>query len=157
LWFFKHHIMTIEEAIKVSEFPSLEQKLSINLIYTHSWAYEQLQQFFGEHGLTSQQYNVLRILRGRYPEGYTTSEILERMMEKNAGVSRLVDRLVKKGLVVKRVSSIDKRLVDVVVSENALKIMEKMDMERIRIDEIYVNLNELEMQQLNELLDKLRG
>ena len=149
--------MRIEDEIKVDQFPSIQQKLSINLIYTHDWAYNHLQSFFGEYDLTSQQYNVLRILRGNYPKGYTTSEILERMMEKNAGVSRLVDRLVKKGLVEKKTSSIDKRLVDIVISESALKILERMDINRHRIDDIYANLDENEIEQLNRLLDKLRG
>lgn len=149
--------MRIEEAIKVKRFPSPQQKLSINLIYTHMWAYDQLQAFFGEYGLTSQQYNILRILRGQYPNGLSTSGILERMMEKNAGVSRLVDRLVKKNLVEKSVSPADKRLVDVTISARGLEIVEAMDRARHRIDEIYSNLEESEIDLLNNLLDKLRG
>ena len=148
--------MRIEDEIKVAKFPSIQQKLSINLIYTHDWAYNRLQSFFDEYDLTSQQYNVLRILRGNYPEGYTTSEILERMMEKNAGVSRLVDRLVKKGLATKKTSAVDKRLIDVVISEKALEVLEQMDNNRFRIDEIYSNLDTSEIEQLNNILDKLR-
>jgi DNA-binding MarR family transcriptional regulator len=149
--------MRIEDEIRIKEFPSKQQKLSINLIFTHFWAYEKLQTFFGEHGLTSQQYNVLRILRGQYPEGLTTSEILQRMMEKSAGVSRLVDRLVKKGLVRKSVSNFDKRLVDVTINQKGLQIVENMDSEKQRIDEIYSNLTEQEVDTMNTLLDKMRG
>ncbi len=149
--------MRIEDEIQVKKFPSKQQKLSINLIFTHVWAYEKLQAFFGEHGLTSQQYNVLRILRGQYPEGLTTSEILQRMMEKNAGVSRLVDRLIKKGLVNKSPSDFDKRLVDVTINQKGLQIVENMDLERHRIDEIYSNLSEQEIDTMNALLDKMRG
>jgi len=134
--------MKIEDEIRVERFPSIQQKLSINIIFTHVWAYEQLKQFFGEYGLTPQQSNVLRILRGQYPKALTTSEIHTRMMEKNAGISRLVDRLLKKRFVEKTICEKDRRLVDVVISDKGLRVLEKMDQNRHGIDAIYSNLSE---------------
>lgn len=149
--------MRIEDAIKVKRFPSKQQKLSINLIYTTSWAGTRLQEFFGEYNLTSSQYNILRILRGHDPKPMTTSEISERMIHRDANTSRLVDRLIKKGLVKKSVSEVDRRLVDVVITPNGLDTLSKMDAERGRIDDIFANLSEQEIDQLNDLLDKLRS
>ncbi len=149
--------LRIEDAIKVKKFPSKQQKLSINLIFTTSWAGTRLQEFFGEYDLTSSQYNILRILRGHYPNSMTTSKISERMIHRDAGASRLVDRLIKKGLAKKSVSEVDRRLVDVVITPNGLDALSKMDAERGRIDDIFGNLSEEEIDQLNDLLDKLRS
>ncbi|MFT5144502.1 MAG: DNA-binding MarR family transcriptional regulator [Rhodothermales bacterium] len=148
--------MRIEEAIRVSAFPSERQKLSINLIYTTSWADIQLQQFFGEFGVTSAQYNVLRILRGAHPEPMTTSAIQERMIHRNAGASRLVDRLVGAGTAIKMPGKSDRRLVDVWISAKGLSVLEEMDAQKERIDQIYGGLSDVEVAQLNSLLDKLR-
>ncbi|MFB3132522.1 MAG: MarR family winged helix-turn-helix transcriptional regulator [Rhodothermales bacterium] len=149
--------MRIEDAIEVQGFPSKQQKLSINLIYTTSWADVQHQEFFGEYDLTSSQYNVLRILRGHHPNPVTTSTIWQRMIHRNAGASRLVDRLIKKGLAQKSVCETDRRLVDVVITEKGLDVLAQMDAERHRIDEIYARLSEEEIDQLSDLLDKLRS
>ncbi|WP_456424920.1 MarR family winged helix-turn-helix transcriptional regulator [Rhodocaloribacter sp.] len=149
--------MRIEDAIRVERFPSKQQKLSVNLIYTTSWADVQLQAFFGAYDLTSSQYNVLRILRGSHPEPVTTSTICERMIHRNAGASRLVDRLIKKGLAQKSVCATDRRLVDVRLTQKGLDVLAQMDAERHRIDAIYSRLSEEEIDRLNELLDKLRG
>lgn len=149
--------MTIEEALNVDEFPSLAQKLNVNLEYTYTWASDQLQEFYHKFGLTAQQYHVLKILKSRYPRGYTTSEILNGMKEKNSGVSRLVDRLVKKDLVRKEAHKVDKRLVDIVISKKAIDILNEMQINRFKMDEVFENLTYDEMNELSLLLDKLRG
>ncbi|MEQ9051714.1 MAG: MarR family transcriptional regulator [Marinoscillum sp.] len=149
--------MKIEDEIKGEDFVSVQHKLRVNLNFTYLWTQDQLQHFFAGYGLTAQQYNVLRILRGAFPHSYTTSQILDRMLEKNAGVSRLVDRLLKKELVIKEVSAKDKRLVDVTISYKGHALCERMDEEMKQVDSIYNNLDLEEMDQLNHLLDKLRG
>lgn len=149
--------MTIEEAINVDEFPSLAQKLNANLAYTFTWTSDKLQEFYLKYGVTAQQHNVLKILKSRYPRGYTTSEVLAHMMEKNAGVSRLVDRLVKKGLVIKEAHKGDKRLVDVVISKKGIDVINELQLNRFQTDKVFENLSYEEMNQLSLLLDKLRG
>ena len=74
--------MRIENEIQVEEFPSVYQKVSINLIYTMTWADLRLQEFFGEFGMTSSQYNVLRILRGQHPKPVSTAFIRDRMIHR---------------------------------------------------------------------------
>ena len=149
--------MRIEDEIQVEEFPSVYQKVSINLIYTMTWADLRLQEFFSEFGLTSSQYNVLRILRGQHPKPVSTAFIKDRMIHRNAGSSRLVDRLEGKGFVTKSTCESDRRLIDVVITRAGLRVLKQMDIQRRRIDEIYANLSEREAAQLNRLLDKIRG
>jgi DNA-binding MarR family transcriptional regulator len=148
--------MRIEDAIHVAAFPSVYQKVSINLIYTMTWADVRLQEFFGEFGLTSSQYNVLRILRGQHPKPVSTALIRDRMIHRNAGVSRLVDRLAEKGFLVKSTCEKDRRLVDVVITEAGLSVLKQMDDQKARIDAIYANLSEEEAGELSRLLDKIR-
>jgi len=148
--------MRIEDAIQVAAFPSVYQKLSINLIYTMTWADVRLQEFFGECGLTSSQYNVLRILRGQHPTPVSTALIRDRMIHRNAGVSRLVDRLADKGLLTKSTCETDGRRVDVVITEAGLGVLKQMDDQKARIDAIYANLSEEEAVELSRLLDKIR-
>ncbi len=149
--------MRIEDEINIESFPSMQQKLNINLMYSYTWAQEQLQAFFGQFGLTAQQYNVLRILRDHHPKAMTTSQILEEMIEKNAGVSRLVDRLVKKDMVIKVVSHKDRRLVDVTISDTGMQALDRMDQHDQQVDDVFNNLSLGEMMTLNRLLDKMRG
>ena len=148
--------MSIEDAIQVERFPSVYQKVSINLIYTMTWADVRLQEFFGEFDLTSSQYNVLRILRGQHPKPVSTALIRDRMIHRNAGVSRLVDRLAEKGFLTKSTCETDRRLVDVVITEAGLGVLRKMDDQKARIDAIYANLSEDEALELSRLLDKIR-
>ena len=148
--------MRIEDEIQVGGFPSVYQKVSINLIYTMTWADVRLQEFFGEFGLTSSQYNVLRILRGQHPKPVSTAFIRDRMIHRNAGVSRLVDRLAAKEFVIKSTCGTDRRLVDVVITESGLSILQQMDDQSARIDEIYASISEQEAAQLSRLLDKIR-
>ena len=148
--------MRIEDAIQVEKFPSVYQKVSINLIYTMTWADVRLQEFFGEFDLTSSQYNVLRILRGQHPNPVSTALIRDRMIHRNAGVSRLVDRLAEKGYLTKSPCEADRRLVDVVFTRTGLEVLQKMDEQRARIDKIYANLSAQEAEELSRLLDKIR-
>jgi DNA-binding MarR family transcriptional regulator len=148
--------MRIEDAIQVDTFPSVYQKVSINLIYTMTWADVRLQEFFGEFNLTSSQYNVLRILRGQHPRPVSTAVIRDRMIHRNAGVSRLVDRLAEKGLLTKSTCEADRRLVDVVITPAGLDVLRRMDDQKARIDAIYANLSEDEALELSRLLDKIR-
>jgi len=148
--------MRIEEAIHVDKFPSVYQKVSINLIYTMTWADVRLQEFFGEFNLTSSQYNVLRILRGQHPKPVSTALIRDRMIHRNAGVSRLVDRLAEKEFLTKSTCETDRRLVDVIITKAGLGVLKQMDDQRARIDEIYANLSKEEAEELSRLLDKIR-
>lgn len=149
--------MGIQEDIKQTKFRSEYQKALVNIIYTSSWIAEKLRRFLEPHGLTHQQYNVLRILRGSYPNPLSTIEIRSRMLDKMSDVSRIVDRLVAKGLVEKRVSRKDKRLVDIIISQKGKALMSEMDKYLDDMDKIAVNITETEARNLNRILDKMRA
>ncbi|MCB0837361.1 MAG: MarR family transcriptional regulator [Bacteroidetes bacterium] len=149
--------MKIEDAIQQkTPFKSIWQKTVVNLIYTHNFINNRHKDLFKPYGITPQQYNVLRILRGQFPKPMSTSCIRERMLDHMSDVSRIVDRLVKKDLVKRNVCKSDKRLVDVVIGKKGLEVLEEIDNKINILDELIGNLTEQEAETLNELLDKLR-
>jgi len=148
--------MGIETDIHQATFKSGRQKAMINLLYSYGWVIEQIRLFLSDEDITHQQYNILRILRGSYPQPLSTLQIRERMLDKMSDTSRIVDRLVSKGLVEKTVCPADKRLVDVTVSEKGKELLAKLDAGSDHINEVMNSLSEDEAEQLSALLDKLR-
>ena len=147
--------MGIEKDINQQTFRNDYQKAAINLIYTYHWLNEKMKVYFDNEGITSQQFNILRILRGAGVP-ISTMQIRERMLDKMSDTSRIVDRLIVKQLVEKSVCPTDKRLVDVSITEKGLSLLQKMDTYEMEMDAILGNLSREEVQQLNSLLDKAR-
>lgn len=147
--------MSIEEDINQRKFRNEYQKASINIIYTFNWLSEKMRDLFEEHELTSQQFNILRILRGA-GQPLSTLQIRQRMLDKMSDTSRIVDRLIVKELVKKSVCKTDKRLVDVVITDKGKKLLSKLDEHQDEMDKVTGNLTEEEAKQLNFLLDKIR-
>jgi DNA-binding MarR family transcriptional regulator len=149
--------MKLEAAIKQTKFNTPELKLSLNFIYTYNWFIDVQKQYFAQYGITQQQFNVLRILRGNYPKPYSTSQIRDRMLDKMSDASRIVDRLVKKDLVVRSTCADDKRLVDVVISEKGLRLLENIDLTiEDNVNAPFRNFSESEKETFYNLLDKIR-
>lgn len=148
--------MGIEQDINQLKFASEHQKATINLIYTYNWMTEQMKYLFEQFGITGQQFNILRILRGAGAP-LSTLQIRQRMLDKMSDTSRIVDRLVIKQLVKKTVSKEDRRLVDVVITDKGMKLLEKMDKHQKDMDNIFGNLSLQETKTLNKLLDKIRN
>lgn len=147
--------MSIDKDIKQSSFKSEHQRAIINLIFTYSWTIERLKNIFDGEDLTMQQFNILRILRGN-EKPLSTLQIRERMLDKMSDTSRIVDRLVIKGLVKKITSKTDKRLVDVSITEKGKKVLKKLDGKENQIKNIVQALSDKEAKNLNKLLDKIR-
>ena len=148
--------MGIEKDIQQSSFRNSYQKAAVNLIYTVGWLRDKMKRFFEEEDITAQQYNILRILRGSFPQPLSTLQIRERMLEKMSDTSRIVDRLITKGLVKKIVCKKDRRLVDVVITDKGKKLLENLDEHQQEMDSILGNLSEEEANTLSNLLDRLR-
>src|SRR5690606_11178541 len=125
-------------------------------IYSYNWLMENTRKQLDKFDLTTQQYNILRILRGA-GEPLSTLQIRQRMLDKMSDTSRIVDRLVKKELVQKVICSSDRRLVDVTISEKGQQLLTEMDGHANEWDKLLHNLNEEEATELNRLLDKLRN
>lgn len=148
--------MGLTEDIKQSKFRNNRQKAALNILYTSNWLNEKTKEFLGEYDLTNQQFNVLRILRGSNTEPLSTQQIRERMLDKMSDTSRIVDRMLKKGLVKKKVCEGDKRLVDINITESGLDLLAKIDR---RENELFTGMNQLteeEAKLLSDLCDKVR-
>lgn len=149
--------MQIGEEIQSDKFEDNYHKAVINITYTYGWLSNTFRCRFERHNLTQQQFNVLRILRGQYPNPATINMIKERMLDKMSDASRIVDRLIQKGLVSRCTNNKDRRAVDIRISEAGLEVLSKMDEEFKTKDMLKNNLTEEEAGKLSDLLDKLRG
>ena len=147
--------MSLEKDISQASFRNDYQKAIINLIYTYNWMNEKMKKVFDKEDITAQQYNILRILRGA-DKPISTLQIRERMLDKMSDTSRIVDRLVLKGLAQKNTCKNDKRLVDVSISAKGKKLLENIDQHEKDMDAIFGNLSQTEAKTLNKLLDKIR-
>ena len=148
--------MGIEKDIQQARFRNAHQKASINLIYTIGWIRDRTKCIFEAEDITPQQFNILRILRGSYPQPLSTLQIRERMLEKMSDTSRIVDRLIAKGLVKKVTCKSDRRLVDVIITDKGKKLLEKLDLTQDELDAVLGNLSETDANTLSDLLDKIR-
>ncbi|MCO5948679.1 MarR family winged helix-turn-helix transcriptional regulator [Mucilaginibacter flavidus] len=149
--------MRIDDEIQSSKFENNYHKAVINLSYTYNWVNNETRSLFEKNNITIQQFNILRILRGQYPNPATVNLLKERMIDKMSDASRIVDRLVQKGLVSRCTNTKDRRAVDIRISEQGLKTLAIMDEEFKIKDFLKDNLTEEEAGQLSDLLDKLRG
>lgn len=148
--------MGIEHDIHQVHFTSAQQKAMLNILYTYGWLIERVKTFLADEDITHQQFNILRILRGAFPDPLSTLQIRERMLDKMSDTSRIVDRLIAKGLVKKTTCGKDKRLVDVTITETGQKLLKRLDAEGDHVSEIMGNLTEKEAEMVSALLDKLR-
>ncbi|GAB2693218.1 MarR family transcriptional regulator [Mucilaginibacter koreensis] len=149
--------MQIEKEIQASKFEDNHHRVIVNLSYTYGWLNNLLRYEFEKYNLTSQQFNVLRILRGQYPNPATVNLIKERMVDKMSDASRIVDRLVQKNLVSRCTNNKDRRAVDIRISDEGLEVLGKMDQEFQMKNLLKQNLTDQEAVALSDLLDKLRG
>jgi DNA-binding MarR family transcriptional regulator len=149
--------MKLEEEIKQKRFNNEYEKLVVNILFTGNWMNLVNSVNLKPCGLTLPQYNVLRILRGQYPEPATVNLLIDRMLDKSSNASRIVDRLLAKNLVTRKTCKKDRRSVDVVITEKGLELLKKIDALQQRWRKTFEKLSEAEAQKLNNLLDKLRG
>jgi len=149
--------MSIDKDIHQGKFKNQYHKATVNILYTYGWLMEQIKQVLADADITPQQFNILRILRGSYPNPLSTLQIRERMLDKMSDTSRIVDRLIVKDLVKKTVSQTDRRLVDVVISLRGRRLLKKLDSRQDELDGILKNLSDSEASDLSKLLDKIRN
>jgi len=149
--------MKIEEEIKQNKFHSEYQKLAINILFTNQWLATNTTKILKPHGISPQQYNVLRILKGQSPKAISVSNIMERMIDKMSNTSRLVEKLRQKELIERVTCEKDRRQVDVKITKKGLELLEKVKTEMNAFKTISNNLTEKEAKTINELLDKMRG
>jgi DNA-binding MarR family transcriptional regulator len=149
--------MRLEEAIKQKEFKDSYNKAIVNLLYTQSFIVTKQSSLFKPFGLSPEQYNVLRILKGQKGSPITVSSIQERMLNKMSNASRLVEKLKQKGMVVREECPTDRRQVDILITEKGMDVLSQLHNQMYELNRSLIQLNAEEVDQLNFLLDKLRG
>ena len=149
--------MLLEEEIQQKNFKSPHQKLAVNLLYTTNWLSNHYDSFFRGKDLTTQQYNVLRILRGQYPTPCTLKLVKERMLDRMSDASRIIDKLVMKDYVIRNQCPGDRRSVNLLISDKGLAVLKELDFIDDATREIFKHLPSEKIELLNELLDALRG
>lgn len=148
--------MRLEDEIK-TQFKSEYHKLVVNIIYTHNFVSKEIVKILKPHSITSQQYNLLRILRGQYPKPANINLLIDRMLDKMSNASRLVEQLREKGLLTRKRNINDRRNVDVIITDAGLRLLQDIDP---LIDEFSYSLDYLteeNAKNLNVLMDKLRN
>ncbi len=148
--------MRIEDAIKQPVFKTAYEKAIVNILYTGNWLVYNESKLFKEFGLTHPQYNVLRILKGQYPQAATVNLIIERMLDKSSNASRVVEKLRTKGFVVRKICKMDRRRVDVKITEKGLDVLENTTLKMNESRSAHKSLSDEEAETLSNLLDKLR-
>lgn len=147
----------IEDAIQQKEFKDPFNKAVVNLIFTQSYLVGAQQALFKPHDLSPEQYNVLRILRGQNGVPTTVSSIQDRMLNKMSNASRLVEKLKVKDLVRREECPSDRRQVDVLITSKGLDLLQQLEKKVEDCNRKFIHLTDYEIDQLNDLLDKLRG
>ena len=147
--------MKIQDEIK-SNFSNEYQKARVNIHFTNNYLSEQLLEIIKPLDVSPTQFNVLRILRGQQPAASSIGLLKERMLDKNSDISRVVDRMLTKKLVVRKECKLDRRQKDIQISQLGLDILSKIDAQEKELDKKMQHLTLEEVTQLNNLLDKIR-
>jgi len=148
--------MKIEDEIKQKEFKSAYQKMTVNLLFTTNWLSASHTRILKPYGISVQQYNILRILRGQHPNHINMGAILERMLDKSSNVTRLVDKLEAKNFVTRTSCAEDKRKFEVKITEEGLTVLKKLDKVTLDFTNFKEQISEEEALKISDLLDKIR-
>jgi DNA-binding MarR family transcriptional regulator len=149
--------MALEDDIQQDKFSNEFEKSAINILFTSSWLYNINATRLKKQGITPEQYNVLRILRGSYPEALMLADITCRMIDKSSNATRLVEKLRTKGFVKREITKGNRRQVDISITDKGLAVLKKIDAASEEWLETLKNITKTEAQELNRILDKLRG
>jgi DNA-binding MarR family transcriptional regulator len=149
--------MGLEQELKQERFDNVYEKMVVNIFFTGSWLANLNASRLKPFGLTPEQYNVLRILRGSHPKPMMLADITSRMIDRNSNATRLVEKLKSKGLVNREICETNRRQVDISITESGLAVLSRIDE---GLDGWLQNLKTIpqsEVETLNAILDKLRG
>ncbi len=131
--------------------------LRFNLLHTCSWITNSMRQFLSPYELTPKQYNILRILNERTPDSLSIQEIRDMLADRMSDASRLVDRLAKKQLIAKFPSDQDRRSNRARITPAGSELLAAVERDKAALnDQIGDRLSEQEIEQLNNLLDRLK-
>lgn len=147
--------MSIGVKIKQKKFRNEYLKATANLFYTSSYMALKTNNYLKTFGLTMPQYNILRILRGQFPNPAPVNLVIDRMLDKASNASRIIDKLETKSLVKRQNGIDDRRVVNVIISRKGMKLLEEIDAVESDMYFGLINLVESEIIEFNRLLDKI--
>lgn len=150
--------MRLEEVLKMDRFASAWHKALLEVMYTGEWLNLNIDRILKPFGLSHQQYNVLRILKGQYPQPVNLFEIQERMISRMSNATRLVEKLRLKGLVTRKTCEENRRRVEITITKKGLEALEEIT-PKVSDHESQVTkaISEKEAMQLSEILEKIRS
>jgi DNA-binding MarR family transcriptional regulator len=149
--------MKLEDEIKQKNFSSPYHRLTLNILFTASWLNTQTARILKPFGVTPQQYNVLRILRGQNQKPASVNLIQERMIDKSSNASRLIDKLVEKKLIERKTCPQDRRQVDIKIVQKGMELLASIDPQIKEMEAHFRSLSENDATSMSDLLDQLRG
>ena len=148
--------MKLEDELKQKTFGSPYRRMVVNVMFTDNWLQKELSCQLKQYGVSLQQNNVLGILRGQYPNPATLGLVQERMLDRDSNATRLVDKLLEKGLVTRCQCADNRRKVDIMNTEKGLELLKQTDTIMQNLEEKYSQISEEEAIKIGELMDKLR-
>ncbi|TDD74154.1 MarR family winged helix-turn-helix transcriptional regulator [Flavobacterium caseinilyticum] len=150
--------MKIEEILKSTVTMDNSKKIILNVLYTQNIITDNFNEILKPHEISGEQYNVLRILRGQKGNPANMCMIQERMLAKTSNTTRLVDKLLLKELVTRKVCLENRRKIEVLITQKGLDVLRELDPKVIAHEQFFSkNLNTEEINQLNQLLEKYRN
>lgn len=150
--------MKLEDELKQTKpFVSELQKLILNISVTSSYLNSAFSEFLKPYDITPHQYNVLRILKGKYPESYCNQDITQRMIDKSSNATRIVDKLLEKELVERTENKFDRRQVNIKITKKGLNLLASFEETPLSVHFGVANFDEEKAKKMNEWLDELRG
>lgn len=147
---------SIDQELKSNNFASEQVKANLNVMFTANWINNQVSAFLKPYNLTHEQFNVLRILRGKHPESMCQRDILQRMIARQSNLTLIVKKLKTKELIDVCKSDYDRREYVIRITESGLDMLSKIDKESLPSLTKMNQLSEKDARLLNELLDALR-
>ncbi len=148
--------MRLEDELKQEKFQSEFQKAILNILFTGNWLEADSNRILKPFGISTQQYNVLRILKGQGKNAISVNNIISRMIDKMSNASRLVEKLRQKGLIERVICEHDRRQVDVRVSKKGLALLLEAEKEMSKLGNIKSKISEKEAKIINLILEKIR-
>ena len=149
--------MTLEDEKHPPPVKDAYHRLTVNLHCTTSWFNRVSAAWLEPYDLSLQQFNVLRILRGQHPKPSRAALVQERMIDRMSNVSRLIEKLRQKGLVERHICRMDRRAVDVMITDKGLALLAELDKAEQAWLDTFKTLTPEETDTLNRLLYKLRS
>lgn len=129
----------------------------LNIMYTANWLMSEFRDIYKPFNITPQQYNVLRILRGKHPESVNPSEIKDVMLDKNPDITRLCDRLLAMGLIGRSIDAENRRKMNIIITKQGLQLLSEIQPLLTERQMAILNRSDIDFELLSDLLDSLRG